>query len=156
MTFIRNALLVIFFSFSPTVGPLLFGISVNPFAIALDTSKAFDRIWHKALISQLPSFGIYPSFCDLISNFLSGLSIAAIVDGHRSSFKPINSGVPQGSVLSPTLFLLFINDLSVTSSPIHSYADDSTLYYSFQFERPPLPSTVIRRKEGCLEQLTSD
>ena len=138
MTFIRNALLVIFFSFSPTVGPLLFGISVNPFAVALDTSKAFDRIWHKALISKLPSFGIYPSFCDLISNFLSGLSIAAIVDGHRSSFKSINSGVPQGSVLSPTLFLLFINDLlSITSSHIHSYADDSTLHYFFQFEKRP-------------------
>src|SRR6201990_1715513 len=96
------------------------------FAVALDISKAFDRVWHKALISKLPSFEIYPSLCDLLSNFLSGRSIAAVVDGNRSSFKSINSGVPQGSVLSPTLFLLFINDLlSITPSPIHSYADAS-------------------------------
>src|SRR6201990_3593624 len=59
------------------------------FAVALDISKAFDRVWHKALISKLPSFGIYPSLCDLLSDFLSGRSIAAVVDGHRSSFKSI-------------------------------------------------------------------
>src|ERR1044072_3529849 len=86
--------------------------------LALDISKAFDRVWHKALISKLPSFGIYPSLCDLISNFFSGGSIAAVVDGHRSSYEYINSGVLQGSVISPTLFLIFINDLlSTTSSP---------------------------------------
>ncbi|KAL7646845.1 UNVERIFIED_CONTAM: hypothetical protein RMT77_002101 [Armadillidium vulgare] len=127
------------------------------FAVALDISKAFDRVWRKALISKLPSFGIYPSLCDLLSDFLSGRSIAAVVDGHRSSFKSINSGVPQGSVLSPTLFLLFINDLlSVTSSPIHSYADDSTLHYSFHFERRPSQQQLIEARRVALEQLTSD
>ncbi|KAL7643214.1 UNVERIFIED_CONTAM: hypothetical protein RMT77_006505 [Armadillidium vulgare] len=127
------------------------------FAVALDISKAFDRVWHKALISKLPSFGIYPSLCDLLSNFLSGRSIAAVVDGHRSSFKSINSGVPQGSVLSPTLFLLFINDLlSVTSSPIHSYADDSTLHYSFEFDKRPTQQQLIDSRRMALEQLTSD
>jgi hypothetical protein len=127
------------------------------FAVALDISKAFDRVWHKSLISKLPSFGIYPSLCNLLSDFLSGRSIAAVVDGHRSSFKPINSGVPQGSVLSPTLFLLFINDLlSITSSPIHSYADDSTLHYSFHFERRPTQSQLAHARTVALEQLTSD
>ena len=58
-----------------------------------------------------------------------------MVDGHYSSPKPINSGVPQGSVLSPTLFLLFIDDLSKTNCPIHSYADDSTLHYSIYINR---------------------
>src|ERR1700755_3186627 len=87
------------------------------FAVALDISKAFDRVWGKASISKLPSFGVYPSFCDLLSDFPSCRSIAAVVDGHRSSFISINSGVPLGSVLSPTLFLPFINALlSVTSS----------------------------------------
>src|SRR6201990_752338 len=127
------------------------------FAVALDISKAFDRVWHKALISKLPSFGIYPSLCSLLSDFLSGRSIAAFVDGHRSSHKSINSGVPQGSVLSPTLFLHFINDLLfITSSPIHSYADDSTLHYSFQFERRPSQQQLIDSRRMALEQLTSD
>ncbi|KAL7647827.1 UNVERIFIED_CONTAM: hypothetical protein RMT77_001436 [Armadillidium vulgare] len=53
-------------------------------AVTLDKSTAFDRVWHKALISKLPSFGIYPSLCDHLSNFPSGRSVAAVVDGHRS------------------------------------------------------------------------
>src|ERR1044072_4038033 len=55
------------------------------FALALDISKAFDRVWHKALISKLPSFGIYPSLCDLLSEFLSGRSIAAVVDDQKGN-----------------------------------------------------------------------
>ena len=127
------------------------------FAVALDISKAFDRVWHKALISKLPSFGFYPSLCNLISDFLSDRFIAAVVDGHRSSFKSINSGVPQGSVLSPTLFLIFINDLlSCTSSPIHSFADDSTLHYSFSFNRQPSVQQLEAARDSALAQLTSD
>ncbi len=65
-------------------------------------------------------------------------SISAVVDGYCSKPKSINSGVPQGSVLSPTLFLLFINDLlSITDCPIHSYADDSTLHCSITFKSRP-------------------
>ncbi len=73
------------------------------FSVSLDISKAFDRVWHKCLLSKLPSFGFYPSFCSFISSFLSGRSISAAVDRHCSSPKPINSGVPHGSVLLPTL-----------------------------------------------------
>ena len=127
------------------------------FAVALDISKAFDRVWHKALISKLPSFGIYPSLCNFLSSFLSGRSIAAVVDGHRSSFMSINSGVPQGSVLSPTLFLMFINDLlSRTSCPIHSYADDSTLHTSIYFHKRPSKQELSRAREAALARLSSD
>ena len=127
------------------------------FAVALDISKAFDRVWHKSLISKLPSYGFYPSLCTFISSFLSNRSIAAVVDGHCSSPKPINSGVPQGSVLSPTLFLLFINDLlNLTQCPIHSYADDSTLHFSTKFDRRPTQQELINSRRDAIERLTSD
>ena len=127
------------------------------FAVALDISKAFDRVWHKALLSKLPSYGFYPSLCTFISSFLSGRSISAIVDGHCSTPKPINSGVPQGSVLSPTLFLLFINDLlSVTSCPIHSYADDSTLHFSTAFNKRPNQQDLQNSRLDAAERLNSD
>ncbi len=76
------------------------------FAVALDTSKAFERVWHKALISKLPSYGFYPAVCSFLYSFLSGRSIADVVDGQCSTPKPINSGVPQGSILLSVLSLL--------------------------------------------------
>ena len=127
------------------------------YAIALDISKAFDRVWHKSLVSKLPSYGFYPSICAFISNFLSGRSIAAVVDGHCSSSKSINSGVPQGSVLSPTLFLLFINDLlNCTSNPIHSYADDSTLHLSIRFLQRPSQQELQHARDEAVAHLISD
>ncbi len=76
------------------------------FAVALDMSKTFVRVWHKSLLSKLPSYGFYPSLCTFISSFLSESSISAVVDGHCSTPITINSGVPQWSVLSPTLSLI--------------------------------------------------
>ncbi len=127
------------------------------FSVALDISKAFDRIWHKSLLSKLPSFGFYPSLCSFISSFLSGRSISAVVDGQCLSPKPINSGVPQDPVLSPTHFLLFINDLlSVTNCPIHSYADDSTLHFSTSSDRKPTLQELQDSRMKAAERLTSD
>ncbi len=81
----------------------------------------------------------------------------AVVDGHCSSLKSINSGVPQGSVLSPTLFLLFINDpLAVNNCPIHSYADGSTLHFSTSFDRRPTLQDLQDSRLEAAERLTSD
>merc|ERR1712121_209 len=78
-----------------------------------------------------------PSLCNLISSYLSCRSISVVVDGATSTFQ-ISSGVPQGSVLSPTLFLLFINDLLDASSiPSYSYADDTTCHISSNFRSQP-------------------
>ena len=127
------------------------------FVAALIISKAFDRVWHKDLISKLHSFGSYPSLCTFISSFLSDRSLAAVLDGHCSSPKYINSGVPQGSVLSSTLFLLFINYLlNQTSCPIYSYADDTTLHFSTSFHRRPTLQEVRRSCREASERLTSD
>ncbi len=122
-------------------------------AVALDISKAFDRVWHAKLIAKLPSNRL----CNLFSSFLTGRIISVRVDGHASNSLPINSGVPQGSVLSPTLFLLFINDLlSSTSNPVHSYADDSTLHISTSFSRPPREDALIHARQSMVESVRDD
>ena len=79
-----------------------------------------------------------------------------MVDGHCFSPKSINSGVSQGSALSPTLFLLFTNDLlNQTSCPIHFYADDTTLHFSMSFHRPPTLQEVHSSRREASERLTS-
>ena len=97
--------------------------------MALDISKAFYMVWHKNLLAKLTSAGLAPKLCKLFESFLSDRSIKVVVDVISSSSFHTNAGVPQGSVISPTLFLIYINDLlNLPSNPVHCYTDDSTLY----------------------------
>ena len=98
-------------------------------AVALDISKAFDRVWHAGLLHKLTSYGISGRIFGLISSFLSNRRLRVVLDRKSSQEYPVNAGVPQGSILGPTLFLLYINDLpdDVTFN-IAIYADDTTLY----------------------------
>ena len=99
-------------------------------------SKAYDRVWQKGLLAKLPRFGLHPTLTTRIASFLSARSIAISVDGFLSKPHSISSSVPQGSVISPVLFILFINYLlSTTPSSILSFADDT--YSSLSFSPNP-------------------
>ena len=79
-------------------------------AAALDISKPFDRVWHVCLLHKLKSYGISGQIFGLHSAFLSNGQLQVVLDGKSSQEYPVNPGVPQGSILYPTLFLLYIND----------------------------------------------
>ena len=98
-------------------------------AIALDMSKAFDRVWHAGLLHRLTSYGISGQIFGLISSFLSNRRLWVVLDGNSSQEYPGNAGVPQVSILDSSLFLLYINDLpNNVICNIAIYADDTTLY----------------------------
>ena len=98
-------------------------------AVTLDTSKAFDRVWHAGPLHKLKSYGISCQIFGLISSFLSDRRVRVVLNGKSSQEYPVNAGVPQGSILGPTLFLLYINNLpDDVICNIAIYADDTTLY----------------------------
>ena len=91
-------------------------------------TKAFDRVWHAGLLHKLKSYGISGQIFGLISSFLSNRRLRVVLDRKSSQEYPVNAGVPQGSILGPTLFLLYIHDLPDDVICIAIYTDDTTLY----------------------------
>ena len=97
--------------------------------IVMDFAKAFDKVPHKRLLYKLDFYGIRGSTRKWINSWLSEHSQKVVLDGRTSDPVPVLSGVPQGSVLGPVLFLIFINDLpdNIRSS-VRLFADDCVLY----------------------------
>ena len=96
--------------------------------VGLDFSAAFDRVNHKALIFKLRQLGVGGPFLSILTEFLSNRLQRVVVDGQFNGYRNIISGVPQGRVLGPLLFILYTHDMWFgLESMLASYADDATL-----------------------------
>ena len=97
--------------------------------ILLDFAKAFDKVSHSKLLFKLSYYGLSKEVLVWIRSFLNNRTQQVVLDNFQSNSIPVSSGVPQGSVLGPCLFLFFINDLpDCVSSSVRLFADDTILY----------------------------
>ena len=98
-------------------------------AVFLDISKAFERAWHDRLICKMKILSITRSPLKLIQSFLNNILQRVVLNGQNSSWTAVFAGVPQGSVLGPLFFLIYINDLAEgISSTTKLFADDTSLF----------------------------
>jgi hypothetical protein len=116
----------------------------------LDFAKAFDKVPHRRLLGQLRAHGVGGQVLEWINAWLAGRKQRVVLNGASSSWKEVWSGVPQGSVLGPILFLVFINNLDAMahlSTVIKKFADDTKLgqVIKSQSDRELL--------QGCLDQM---
>ena len=97
--------------------------------VLLDFSKAFDKVSHRKLLHKIDFYGVRGKTNAWISGFLDHRLQRVLVNGKASSSTDVLSGIPQGTVLGPLLFLLYINDIATNiQSPMRLFADDSLVY----------------------------
>ena len=98
-------------------------------AVFRDIIKALDRVWNRGLLYKIRRIGISGSLLSWFSNYLKGRRQRVVLPGVSSNWSSINAGVPQGSILGPLLFLIYINDIVENiNSSIRVFADDTSLY----------------------------
>ena len=106
-----------------------FNLDHDVCAIFLDLSKAFDRVWRQGLIVKLKRIAIEGEMLGIISSFLEVRYQRVTLDGEKSDWALVEAGVPQGSILGPLFFLIYINDLfDVVNSDIRIFADDTFIF----------------------------
>ena len=106
------------------------GLSVD--VIYTEFSKAFDKVSYSMLLIKLDAYGISGLFLEQIKDFLIGTEQRVLLGNAVSNWSLVNGGVPQGSVLGPLLFIVFINDLSeIFKNKTKLYADDSQIFFCY-------------------------
>ena len=115
--------------------------------IFCDISKAFNRVWHRGLLKKLESIGIRGSLLDWVQNYLSGRKQRVVINNASSDWSFIKAGVPQGSILVPQFFIIFINDIVIDiQSTIKLFADDTSLYLII--DNPQTTADILNRDQN--------
>ncbi len=98
----------------------------------LDLKKAFDTVDHSILLRKLHMYGMGPGAVDWFEHYLTNRVQCTKINNKLSDFQAITCGVPQGSILGPLMFILYINDMEsvITDCKLSLYADDTALYFS--------------------------
>ena len=118
--------------------------------IYIDLTKAFDLVDHRMLITKLESYGIRGPAIELIRSYLSDRSQFTQIDHAKSNIKRVSCGVPQGSVLGPLFFLIFVNDMqNCTTANLRLFADDTNIFISHKD-----PKTLKQEAETCINNIT--
>lgn len=101
--------------------------------VFFDISKAFDKVWHKGLLYKLSNLGIRGNLLKWFHSYLHNRKQCVVINGTKSYLKNVQAGVPQGSILGPLLFLIYINDLVVNiDCNIKLFADDTSIYITVE------------------------
>lgn len=130
---------------------------LNSALILLDFSKAFDTINHQLLVSKLHFYGFQKESCLTIKSYLSNRYQKIFSDNKYSEQVRILSGVPQGSILGPLLFLIYTSDIlrSLKYCKVQAYADDTQIYYCFDIEENINAEALINEDLQTLTQLAT-
>ena len=119
-------------------------------AIYINFRKAFDTVNHNKLINKISKYGIAPKFAKLLKSYLTNRKQQTMVNGTKSTLQNVDYGVPQGSILGPQLFTLYINDIvdQISASKIQMYADDIVLYNTMS-NMEPLKNDMSKVARWC-------
>ena len=120
-------------------------LSLETRGVFLDISKFFDRVWHDGLLFKLKQNGVSGNLLGLIKRFLIDRVQRVTLNGKTSDWECMRAGVPQGSILGPLFFLIYVNDLATDlKSNVKLFADDTSL---FSIVSDPLETTNILNKD---------
>ena len=120
-----------------------------------DISKAFDKVWHEGLIYKLSKLGIRGNILEWFKDYLQFRKQRVVIKGEKSDWGVIGAGVPQGSVLGPLLFLIYINDIvECIDCGIKLFADDTILH--LEFDNPEMATNKLNKNLDNISKWAND
>ena len=123
--------------------------------VFLDISKAFDKVWHEGLLYKLEKNGVTDNLLSWFQDYLHNRKQRVVLNGQSSSRGTITAGVPQGSVLGPLLFLIYINDIvNVVNSNIKLFADDTSLFLTI--DDPAHGAAIMNNDLSSFDEWSKD